>query len=574
MRYDYNFEVFDNKFYIHSNKEDMDIEFEKKSKEESNIEIEGKFFKVNIEGNSSRIENIRQKIHSLSSQSNVSLKTIYAAILEVDEDKVDSDQLYQAFGSIQSIACKTSEWLTRYDWDTGEKISEKIEGAAAKDSKERIKVLLQQESQLTDKLGQLQQHRVSHLKSTGIFDQITHFYWKCVNQEDKLSKKLKKHRIKLIKELKKYQELTPINSISDLSQRNIIFQHMLSLAIRAEQFVLIQELLKNGTRITINHLFDAVRINSPQLMEQILELNKEIDINQPVTTNHLTLLHFACSLKNQPHEAIQCLIKHGAKIDVREPLLGFTPLHFGIFRGTLDLETIQLLLEHSPDVYARDNKGKTLLHYAITLERNNEKLLLLLLKYLNPNVKDNEGVTPLQEACRIGDDNAKRAVLALIKAGADVTVCDNVGSTPLHDAALRSSGITNDSALKSAGITIKKMKEIIQILLSNGANVKQQNNLGETPLHLAVFRRFSHSKEIVSEFIKQGADIDAQDKDGNTPLHYAARSGYVEAVQLLLEHKAQKNIRNKEGYLPVGWTNDVFESANSKQIVNLLMGES
>ena len=36
-----------------------------------------------------------------------------------------------------------------------------------------------------------------------------------------------------------------------------------------------------------------------------------------------------------------------------------------------------------------------------------------------------------------------------------------------------------------------------------------------------------------------------------TPLHYAARNGHLEVVQLLLRHRADKELKNKYGEKPV-----------------------
>ena len=46
-----------------------------------------------------------------------------------------------------------------------------------------------------------------------------------------------------------------------------------------------------------------------------------------------------------------------------------------------------------------------------------------------------------------------------------------------------------------------------------------------------------------------GADINSQDWMGRTPLHWAAKEGSIDAVQMLLDHKANTTIKNKEGHL-------------------------
>lgn len=45
-----------------------------------------------------------------------------------------------------------------------------------------------------------------------------------------------------------------------------------------------------------------------------------------------------------------------------------------------------------------------------------------------------------------------------------------------------------------------------------------QNNVGQSPLHLAVQQGYSSMVEIL---VKHGADVNAEDQDGDTGLHLA-----------------------------------------------------
>ncbi|KAK7081159.1 hypothetical protein SK128_026336 [Halocaridina rubra] len=49
--------------------------------------------------------------------------------------------------------------------------------------------------------------------------------------------------------------------------------------------------------------------------------------------------------------------------------------------------------------------------------------------------------------------------------------------------------------------------------------------------------------------LDSGADINAQDWKGRTPLHWAANEGSIDTVQMLLDHKANKTLKNKDGHL-------------------------
>ena len=73
-------------------------------------------------------------------------------------------------------------------------------------------------------------------------------------------------------------------------------------------------------------------------------------------------------------------------------------------------------------------------------------------------------------------------------------------------------------------------KEIVELLVNNGADVNATHNGGGTPLHWAA--RKGH-KQIVELLIANGANVNAQDEDGGTPLFHASNP---EIADLLRKH--------------------------------------
>ena len=111
--------------------------------------------------------------------------------------------------------------------------------------------------------------------------------------------------------------------------------------------------------------------------------------------------------------------------------------------------------------------------------------------------------------------------------------------------------------------------EIIDYLIKSGANINgnKENRKSIMPIHLAA----ASNSAILSYLIKNGADINIQDEDGNTPLFWAYGGKNTEAVDMLVEAGANKDIKNKNGslyyqvkYLPVLGVNiDFFNRPNN-----------
>ena len=134
----------------------------------------------------------------------------------------------------------------------------------------------------------------------------------------------------------------------------------------------------------------------------------------------------------------------------------------------------------------------------------------------------------LLDAAKEGNIEAVKQHLAN---GADVNAKDD-GWTPLHNAAGYST------------------KEMVELLISNGANVNVKNEDEWTPLHDAA------SKEVAELLIAKGADMDAKDKDNWTPLHKAAFGGHMEIVELLIAEGADVNAKGEDEWTPLNLTQD------------------
>ena len=217
-----------------------------------------------------------------------------------------------------------------------------------------------------------------------------------------------------------------------------------------------------------------------------------------------------------------------------------------------------------------------------------EKVRLLISKGAVANAKDEEENTPLCSAVKSGK---MEIVQLLVEAGADV----NAGSwpplcvaidendvaiadyliahganpnTPVRWTALREAVYNNNSrmvelllthgananvgpwnALHSA--TEEGLRDIVELLLENNADISWRNDEGQTALHCSAI---GGTHKIAQLLLGKGAQVDGVDKVyGFTALHYAARFGNKGVGEVLIAHGADIQAKDKWGYQPIHW---------------------
>ena len=131
--------------------------------------------------------------------------------------------------------------------------------------------------------------------------------------------------------------------------------------------------------------------------------------------------------------------------------------------------------------------------------------------------KNAHGVTALHEAAEKGMQDI---VELLLSQGADVDAKDRYEHTPLFKA------------------TWFLNWDIALMLLEKGANVNIQDADGHVLLHWAAFQG---DREMINLLLSHGADVTAKDRDGRTPLEYAHAQGHREAAALI--EKVHQNLR-------------------------------
>jgi len=121
-------------------------------------------------------------------------------------------------------------------------------------------------------------------------------------------------------------------------------------------------------------------------------------------------------------------------------------------------------------------------------------------------------------------------------------------------------------------------KEIVELLIANGANVNARNDNGETPLdynrsmqeHLRAHGA-KHSSihsaarygdvRGVEEFLDAGVDVNAAGHYEMTALHLSAKHRHREVVELLIKREANVNAMDIQD-TPLDLANSIPEIAN------------
>jgi ankyrin repeat protein len=276
--------------------------------------------------------------------------------------------------------------------------------------------------------------------------------------------------------------------------------------------------------------------------------------------------------KSQPAAATKTMVELllDYKIDVNAPVAredtSFSPLQHAIVYNMTNWAP--LLLEKGADPNLPFAHAEVRQRTPLQLAVDKQSLFLadqLLARGANVNGLDDSGLTPLFRAIHVYNTNI---VDLLLRHNADVAVVNNEGATPL----LRAVELGN--------------VVIVEQLLVKGANPNAVNNDGQAALHIALGVR--QSQNISQNFNFGGVPAASYNPPpfGATPASaIPARSIKVPApgtkpapppaprsmVEVLLEYKADPNLRDKQGNIPLSLA---IQKANEEAAEQLLANKA
>jgi len=97
--------------------------------------------------------------------------------------------------------------------------------------------------------------------------------------------------------------------------------------------------------------------------------------------------------------------------------------------------------------------------------------------------------------------------------------------------------------------------KIKAFLKKNPKLIEAKVGRGYRPLHKAAL---TGRRDIVELLISNGADVNAKDNWGRTPLHHSIEEGSIDVVKLLVEKGANINARTSQGITPLKWAMSGF----------------
>ncbi|KAF4989083.1 hypothetical protein FGRMN_9369 [Fusarium graminum] len=256
-------------------------------------------------------------------------------------------------------------------------------------------------------------------------------------------------------------------------------------------------------------LCHAVGHDRKEVVELLLERGANVELE---TATGRRALHLAVN-SNKSEAIMKVLLRYGADIDARDSS-GQTPLFEAVHRwgtgnpmGSLDM--MKLLIANGADINARDFDGRTCLLKAA-------------------------GTTALSMTLSAGD-----LIEFLVKNGADIHAEDPAGQSCLHIAA--------------TAFYLDLLK-VVRILLELGSKVNARNLKGESCLHILRERHLAgpYAEDVIQLLITYGADINLCDNNGRTPLHPTTRHMDLDIFEQLVEQpESNLNVRDYSGRTPL-----------------------
>jgi ankyrin repeat protein len=102
---------------------------------------------------------------------------------------------------------------------------------------------------------------------------------------------------------------------------------------------------------------------------------------------------------------------------------------------------------------------------------------------------------------------------------------------------------------------VRKMMDIIDVLVGKGANANELDDRGQAILHYAISRFIyvERRAEVAERLVEKGADVNLRNSRGETALHMAVAEDWcdLETIRFLVENGADVHVKDRRGRTPL-----------------------
>ncbi|XP_041983302.1 transient receptor potential channel pyrexia-like [Aricia agestis] len=319
----------------------------------------------------------------------------------------------------------------------------------------------------------------------------------------------------------------------------------------------IEEHISSAPEVVVNlTLLWAAFLTRDELLPSIMDAGADIHYSEPLG---LTALHVASF--SGASRSVSYLLSMGADIDYAPRY--FSPLHCAAFGNSLEVAEILIVSGASlHGVVQRAGCEDNLVHCAV---RNDalECMELFIEKGVDPAYITSGGLNALHLAAELGASRCLAFLLKETKLSANaVTKQRDKECTALHLAATR--GFTECVELllaEGAKANTKNYRgstalhlaarcssvECVEVLLRDGnADVNAEDHDKRSPLHAAICNS-ERACDIIDMLVSWGAQVNKKDDYGFSPLHLAAMDGLTQCVETLIFLGADVTSKSKRG---------------------------
>lgn len=328
---------------------------------------------------------------------------------------------------------------------------------------------------------------------------------------------------------------------------------------------------KSDSKVTFEHFIQEVRELSEYFLEQLHRIAIQYN-SVHILKDFLRTSFDEANLKNADsrknrNEKLQNAIKWR---DELEHVMSMSTLSMSrhdciripqvaIEHNRLDI--LKLCVRTGVDLNQfRNMAGSTLLEIAISMKDVDMTVIESLIDHVDVNIASSKGHVPLNSCLGNRGISCERK-LALVKlllaTGADVDYSGQYKTSALNEYCF--------SLFETEGeYKLKVVKDIIDTLLSSGANINETDWRGKTALMIAVeIMRPSNTDGVdqlpivglqtgvIRHLLERGADPNIGDSGNRTCAHIALASQNIDILQMLMEYKCKPNVLSHGKMTPI-----------------------